>query len=160
MGVNKPYKFDWFSNIHGPKPYKFLGLRWAVGPGARPGPEESSRVGPMDLEIPVCASLARQKLSPMRRALRSLPSPRTPLRTPKIDPTWDCHELFPDPAGAQNRPPTSYAQDLAHRMLCVHKHGFNVEDSPCEFEGLEAVDVTKPHEFLWLGEIHGLTLAT
>ncbi len=29
MDVTKPYKFIWFGDIHGPKPYKFIGFRWA-----------------------------------------------------------------------------------------------------------------------------------
>ncbi len=28
--VTKPYKFMWFGGIHGPKPYKFIGLRWVL----------------------------------------------------------------------------------------------------------------------------------
>ncbi len=27
MDVTKPYKFVWFGDIHGPKPYKFIGIR-------------------------------------------------------------------------------------------------------------------------------------
>ncbi len=27
--VTKPYKVIWFGDIHGPKPYKFVGFRWA-----------------------------------------------------------------------------------------------------------------------------------
>ena len=30
MYVTKPYKFIWFGDIHGPKPYKFKELRWAL----------------------------------------------------------------------------------------------------------------------------------
>ncbi len=26
MGITKPYKFMWFGNIHGPKPYEFMGF--------------------------------------------------------------------------------------------------------------------------------------
>ncbi len=29
MGVTKPYRFIWFGDIHGPKPYYIMGLRWA-----------------------------------------------------------------------------------------------------------------------------------
>ena len=29
MDVTKPYEFIWFGDIHGPKPYKFIGFRWA-----------------------------------------------------------------------------------------------------------------------------------
>ena len=29
MDVTKPYKFIGFGDIHGPKPYEFIGLRWA-----------------------------------------------------------------------------------------------------------------------------------
>jgi hypothetical protein len=55
MDVTKPYKNIWFGDIHGPKPYKFIGLRWAfisqrpvwyfnqasgdLQPGSRPEPE-------------------------------------------------------------------------------------------------------------------------
>ncbi len=29
MDVTKPYEFIWFGDVHGPKPYEFIGLRWA-----------------------------------------------------------------------------------------------------------------------------------
>ena len=29
MDLTKPYKSIWFGDIHGPKPYKFIGFRWA-----------------------------------------------------------------------------------------------------------------------------------
>jgi hypothetical protein len=30
MDVTKPSKFRWFGDIHGPKPYEFIGSRWAL----------------------------------------------------------------------------------------------------------------------------------
>jgi hypothetical protein len=41
MDVTKTYEFIWFGDIHGPKPYKFIGLRWAFvsqTPVAQPRP--------------------------------------------------------------------------------------------------------------------------
>ena len=29
MDVTKPYNVIWFCDIHGPKPYKFIGFGWA-----------------------------------------------------------------------------------------------------------------------------------
>ncbi len=29
MDLTKPYKFISFGDIHGPKPYQFMGVRWA-----------------------------------------------------------------------------------------------------------------------------------
>ncbi len=29
MDVTNQYNFTWFGDIHGPKPYKFIGFRWA-----------------------------------------------------------------------------------------------------------------------------------
>ncbi len=29
MDFTKPYRFRWFGDTHGPKPYKVIGFRWA-----------------------------------------------------------------------------------------------------------------------------------
>ncbi len=60
-----------------------------------------------------------------------------PPRTPQIDTKWGSHVLFPVPPGTQNRPPTSYAEDIEHRLLRVHendqslkkiRHSFSTRD--------------------------------
>ncbi len=30
MDATKPYEFIWYGDVHGPIPYKFIGLRWAL----------------------------------------------------------------------------------------------------------------------------------
>ncbi len=60
MDATKPYEFIWFGGIHGPKPYKFIGFRWAqpcpsvsglawvagCRSSGRPGPPRPAALGP------------------------------------------------------------------------------------------------------------------
>ena len=56
----------------------------------------------------------------MSRAVNSLPPPGTP--TPK-NRDMGFTRAISGPSGRQNRPPTSYAQDPAHRLLRVLENG-------------------------------------
>ncbi len=58
MDATKPYKFTWFGDIHGPKPYKFIGFRGAFADGlltqfvAVDGPDLCADGGrPVDCDI-------------------------------------------------------------------------------------------------------------
>jgi hypothetical protein len=64
----------------------------------------------------------------MSKAVRSLPSPRTP-QNPQIDPKWASRKQFMAPPDAQIRPPTSYVQDPVRGMLRFHDRCHSVEDS-------------------------------
>ncbi len=70
MDVTKPSEFKRFGDIHGPKPYEFIGFRWAyegTGSGIRPDPPAE---GPPDQPA------ARRPPAPSsaRRAWRSVRS--------------------------------------------------------------------------------------